>query len=76
LVAACVGKPIHLGGFDLQEGQAKPMYRVIPAGSVFYYETQNDVSELNQKQGLSLSDKQSEQGFGIAYFGTWTPQNH
>ncbi|PSJ75858.1 type III-B CRISPR module-associated protein Cmr3 [Sphingobacteriales bacterium UPWRP_1] len=71
LVAACVGKPISLGGFDLKEKKAKQMYRVVPAGSVFYYETPNDVTILNDKQGTPLSDEQAEQGFGIAYFGTW-----
>lgn len=74
LVAVCVGKPIHIGGFDIQQQRAKPMYQAVPAGSVFYYEAQGDISSLNDKQGIQLSDKQNNQGFGIAYFGTWNDQ--
>ncbi len=72
LIAACIGKPFAIGGFDwLQKGKAKPMYRTVAAGSVFYYEAQNDLSLLHQKQGIALSDIYTEQGFGIAYFGTY-----
>lgn len=74
LVAAYVGKPAHVGGYDIQKKEAKPMYRAVPAGSVFYYEAQGDISSLNDKQGIQLSDKQNNQGFGIAYFGTWNEQ--
>jgi len=74
LVAACVGKSLSIGGFDMKNNRAKPMYRVVPAGSVFYYEAESDVSSLNGKQGTSLSDEQREQGFGIAYFGIWNEQ--
>lgn len=71
LVTACVGKPVSIGGFDMDKRQAKKMYKMIPAGSVFYYEADTDVSLLNEKQGNSLSDEMPEQGFGIAYFGNW-----
>jgi len=71
LVAACVGKPVSIGGYDILNNKAKPMYRAVPAGSVFYYETESDVSLLNDKQGCSLSCKLKEQGFGVAYFGIW-----
>jgi len=74
LVAACVGKPLSIGGFDMKNRQAKPMYRVVPAGSVFYYESESDVSSLNDMQGTPLSDELKEQGFGIAYFGIWNVQ--
>lgn len=74
LVAAYVGKPLHIGGFDIQKKEAKPMYRAVPAGSVFYYEAQGNISALNDKQGIQLSDNQNNQGFGIAYFGTWNEQ--
>ena len=71
LVAACVGKPVHIGGFDMAQGRPKPMYKAVPAGSVFYYESKSEVNSLNQHQGISLSDFKKEEGFGIAYFGTW-----
>jgi CRISPR-associated protein Cmr3 len=71
LVAACVGKAVPVGGFDMVARQPKPMYRAVPAGSVFYYESETDVSLLNNRQGVSMSDERQEEGFGIAYFGTW-----
>lgn len=71
LITAYVGKPLHIGGFDMYRERPKPMYKAIPAGSVFYYESKEGVSLLNDHQGTSLSDELSEQGFGICYFGTW-----
>jgi CRISPR-associated protein Cmr3 len=71
LVAACVGKPVYIGGFDMVKKEPKAMYKAVPAGSVFYYESPDDISKLNDHQGISLSDERKEEGFGIAYFGTW-----
>lgn len=71
LVGACVGKPIHIGGFDMENKRPKAMCKAVPAGSVFLYESENDVSLLNNLQGTSLSDERKNEGFGIAYFGTW-----
>lgn len=69
LVAAAIGKTISIGGYDMVKNEPKTMYRAVPAGSVYYYESEEDVSAiLNQLQGTSLSDAMPEQGFGIAYF--------
>lgn len=72
LIAACIGKPLNLGGFDLKSGKPKPMYKAVPAGSVFYYKSEDDLSLLHQEQGVALSDVYPEQGFGIAYFGAYS----
>jgi CRISPR/Cas system CMR-associated protein Cmr3 (group 5 of RAMP superfamily) len=74
-----IGKPYMLGGFDIAEKRPKPMLKVAPAGSVFYYESDEPV-DVSQLQGRSLSDNINnadyvKQGFGIAFFGTWQPQN-
>lgn len=71
LITSAVGKPLHIGGFDMAKRKPKPMYKCIPAGSVFYYKADKDVSLLNDNQGAALSDELSEQGFGICYFGIW-----
>jgi len=72
LVTSTVGKPLHIGGFDMARKKPKPMYKCVPAGSVFYYQIEDkDISLLNAKQGTSLSNVLSEQGFGTCYFGTW-----
>lgn len=79
LKGMAIGKPYMLGGFDIAEKRPKPMLKVAPAGSVFYYESDEPV-DVSQLQGRSLSDNINnadyvKQGFGIAFFGTWQPQN-
>ncbi|MDZ7879502.1 MAG: type III-B CRISPR module-associated protein Cmr3 [Saprospiraceae bacterium] len=75
LIAACVGKPLSIGGYDMKNNKPKPMYQVVPAGSVFYFDCKDDLSllqkVLNDNQGMALSDVYPEQGFGIAYFGAY-----
>lgn len=72
LVAAAVGKPLHIGGFDMAERKPKPMYKAVPAGSVYYYRTQEAVEFIQEKlQGEAISDFMREQGFGIAYIGNF-----
>jgi CRISPR-associated protein Cmr3 len=73
LVAACVGKSLSIGGFDLRENRPKPMLRAVPAGSVYFYETEESPEKIAALQGKSLSDAMPEQGFGIAYFGNFNP---
>ncbi|MBN1928137.1 MAG: hypothetical protein JW764_01125 [Chlorobiaceae bacterium] len=71
LVAAVIGKPLYIGGFDMklkkpingQRSYPKPMRRAVPAGSVYYYQGTADV------QGDSISDYGDKQGYGIYYIG-------
>ncbi len=75
LKGMAIGKPFSLGGFDMNKGRPKPMLKVVPAGSVFYYEAQVPV-DLARLQGKAVADSingidYAQQGFGIAYFGTW-----
>ena len=72
LIAAVVGKPLHVGGFDMMLKKAKPMLKAVPAGSVFYFSTEEPTEKLLDKlQGESVSDFLNEQGFGIAYIGNY-----
>lgn len=70
LVTASIGKTIYIGGFDMKARKPKPMYKAVPAGSVYYFEFEGEIQTafklLNQK---AISDFYSEQGFGIAYVG-------
>ncbi len=70
LLAASVGKAINIGGFDMKEGRPKTMFKAVPAGSVYFYQLDQEV-ELDDFQGKKISDELKEQGFGIAYFGTF-----
>lgn len=72
LIAAVVGKPVHIGGFDMLKRKPKPMYKAAPAGSVYYYRTHHSSEEILEiLQGKSVSDLLSEQGFGISYVGNF-----
>lgn len=72
-LAAASDKPIACGGFDMVKRIPKPMYRAIPAGSVFYLEletTEQAQTFAKQIHGTCLSDygKDSE-GFGLCLVG-------
>lgn len=72
LVAAAVGKPVYIGGFDMAEGKPKVMYKAVPAGSVYFYNTSENIDFVKEKLfGKAISEKMPEQGFGIAYVGNW-----
>lgn len=38
LVAGAVGKPLSIGGWDLAQGQPKPLVRAVPPGSVYFFQ--------------------------------------
>lgn len=73
LVAAVVGKPLHIGGFDMVKRKPKTMYKAVPAGSVYYYETTDSPEYILEQvqQGQAISDQLSTEGFGIAYLGNY-----
>ncbi|MBD3192923.1 MAG: type III-B CRISPR module-associated protein Cmr3 [Candidatus Heimdallarchaeota archaeon] len=72
LLTAAIGKYKTLGGFDMKLKRPKPMYRVVPAGSVYYFKVLNEDTAqrafdlLNNK---AISDVYAEQGFGLAHIG-------
>ncbi|HWQ41726.1 MAG TPA: type III-B CRISPR module-associated Cmr3 family protein [Desulfosporosinus sp.] len=72
LVAAVVGKPLSIGGFDMKPKNGrrpspKPIRRAVPAGSVYYYS--GSIEEVRGLHGTSISDYGTEQGYGIVYIG-------
>lgn len=70
LLASSVGKALNIGGFDMKAGKPKPMYKAVPAGSVYFFELEQEI-DVDEFQGRKISDELSQQGFGIAYFGTF-----
>ncbi len=88
LVAAAVGKPLHLGGWDLAKGRPRTLLRAAPAGSVYFFEADADLSpEAAQALvarfhgGSTMQTDQDElrnfyrqAGFGLCLVGTWKPQ--
>ena len=69
LLAVSIGKPIHIGGFDMKAKAPKPLLKAVPTGSVYYFKVLNkdDISKINTAFHLrSISDLLPNQGFGIS----------
>lgn len=76
LVGASIGRWKAVSGWSLAPPRGpKPIRRMVPAGSVYFFEViQGDASQLADKMWLqSVSDDPQEQrdGFGLALWGTW-----
>jgi CRISPR-associated protein Cmr3 len=64
-VAAAVGRPLILGGYDLARGEHKPSRRYVPAGSVYYFEGEPWLERD------TITDDGAEIGFGQYIIGGW-----
>lgn len=72
LITAAVGKPISIGGWNMQKNIPKPTRRAIPAGSVYYFKVSDEscvdtiVKTFHYK---NISDCQAEEGYGLCFVG-------
>lgn len=69
LINCIVGKPILQGGFDLKNSKPKPMVKLVPSGSVYYFESDTEMNPNDIFKIYSISDNSEEtnyqkQGFG------------
>ncbi len=74
LVAAAVGRPVVLSGYDVSRNQPKPLRRGVPAGSVYYIELlEGDPAQLVSgfHNANSISDEDGQAGFGLSLVGKW-----
>jgi CRISPR type III-B/RAMP module-associated protein Cmr3 len=74
LVAVRCEKPIHFSGWDLGEGGPKPTYLAVPAGSVYYFEADDEAQGAALVGALhdrTRSDFLGEKGLGLGYCGVW-----
>lgn len=75
ILTCVVGKPLHIGGFDMKTNSPKPMLKAVPAGSVYYVKINKGgnlrelVDYVSNNNIQSLSDMRSEEGFGLFYIG-------
>jgi len=71
VIAASIGKAIHTGGYDMKNGQPKPMKLAVPAGAVYYLEIDRiKLGDILSLHGTSLSEGiYAQQGFGIILTG-------
>jgi|AntRauTorckE5430_2_1112549.scaffolds.fasta_scaffold01678_5 CRISPR-associated protein Cmr3 len=69
LIAAALGKPFNIGGFDMAKGEPKKMLKAIPAGSVYYYKLESGNLEklFDYLKQNTISEERGQEGFGIAY---------
>lgn len=83
LITYALGKPIYVGGFDMQanngKGYPKMMYKAVPAGSVYYVSSDNleelykELSALNSLIETESADFENfdKQGFGKFSIGIY-----
>ena len=72
LIACSLGKSIQIGGWDLASQKPKPMYRAVPAGSVYYFEVleKTDPEKILTHFHLkNISDVYPEEGYGFSLVG-------
>ena len=72
LITAAVGKSVPVGGWDMAKGQAKPTWRAVPAGSVYYFELldRDRIDDLIAAfHYQNISDERTEEGFGLSLMG-------
>ncbi len=81
LVAAAVGRPVTVSGWDLLQNVPKPSRRLVPAGSVYFIELQGDpgveaiekwVEALWLRPLPGQPQEDQNDGFGLALLGAWT----
>lgn len=77
LVAACVGRPQVVSGWDFENRTPKPTRRLAPAGSVYFLKlegTPENIEKWVKRFWLApVSDDETSRadGFGLATIGVW-----
>ncbi|WP_027003419.1 type III-B CRISPR module-associated protein Cmr3 [Hugenholtzia roseola] len=74
LLRSFVNGSVAVGGFDVKEKQPKPMYKAVPAGTVYHFEILEnsyslDIHQVFGNLDTPLSDEYAEQGFGLSIVG-------
>jgi len=71
LVAAALHRYEALGGYDLAKGEHKPSRRYVPAGSVYFFESNGRTRLRSDLLNDALTDWGAEIGFGQFLIGSW-----
>lgn len=67
LVAAALGRPQAIGGFDFALGTQRALRRYVPPGSVYFFQAQSGTVVLPP----ALTDDGADIGFGHYFIGGW-----
>lgn len=82
LISASVGRWKPLSGWSLEAGNRgpKPIRRVVPAGSVYFFEvtggTPADLAENLWLRPVSDNPQDRCDGFGLTLWGVWNAENN
>jgi len=74
LRAAFVPRPVHLSGWDMAKREPKPTSRMVPPGSVYFFErTDNRPWSESEAKALWLAalGTRTDEGFGRVVPGVW-----
>lgn len=72
LMAAAVGRAIHIGGWDIANNRPKPLYKAVPAGSIFYFQLSEDETAEDVIEAFwykNISDYYDKEGYGLTWVG-------
>lgn len=71
LLTAAIGKPEYISGWDIANKRPKPLKKLVPSGSVYYFELlEGTVDELfNIFNFKNFSDENPNLGFGLTLIG-------
>lgn len=82
LVSACIDRWKPISGWSLEVGNVgpKPVRRMVPAGSVYFFERKEGdpamISERCWLQSVSDENQDRRDGFGLALWGIWDYAGH
>jgi CRISPR-associated protein Cmr3 len=73
LISAAVGRSQRIGGRDIsQRDRQRPVRQAVPAGSVYFFETEATADDVFQTfDGQCVSDADAQIGFGLCFVGGW-----
>lgn len=74
LAGACIGRWHPISGWSHESGGTKPVRRLVPTGSVYFFEVEGgDAAALADRWLQPVSDLPQDRadGFGLALWGTW-----
>lgn len=72
LLTAAISRPKHIGGWDIVNNRSKAMYKVLPAGTVFYFQlSENDTADdvIEAFWYKNISDYYPQEGYGLTWVG-------
>jgi CRISPR-associated protein Cmr3 len=76
LRAAFVSRPVHVSGWDMAKAEPKPTSRMVPPGSVYFFERADGLpigeAEANSLWLAALGTR-TDEGFGRVVPGVWRP---